>query len=153
MPGPVLVNPRGMLEPSPEVRRRLRQVHPGLDLKYSPASTHAWLITMDWAPGNERWQWVKDGTTNPADAWDTIGYLPLHCGVDDAPQYLHKALREHPVDAVKQLTGRLQHYNDLVAQQQVAEVTEAVMSAPDPTNPDVPKKVTGRRTRHIVPKE
>lgn len=147
----LLVNSAGLPEPSPEIQRRLQQVHHGLSLRYSPAVQGAWLITKEWERDDPRWEMVKRQEMNPLDAWDSIGYLPMDCSVDEAPAYITRVFRGYPKDAIKKLSERIHHYNAGVGIQQTASAVAEVMEHPDPSNIES-RKVTGKRTRHVIPK-
>lgn len=125
MPAPVLVNDRGLPEPSPEIARRLRQVDPRLFLAKSPFA-YAWQIRQTWAEGDPRWRLAQEGHLDPTNTFDIVGTLPLECSVEEAPAYLARQFGEVR-DA-----GERQRWLDKVArfnasgEAQRAEVEEAV---------------------------
>lgn len=146
----ILVNSVGLPEPSPDIQRRLQQVHHGLSLRYSPSVVGAWLITKEWERDDPRWEMVKRQEMAAADAWDSIGYLPMDCPTDQAPSYITKVFRAYPKDAVRKLGDRIHHFNATAGQQQVAAAVEEVMENPNPSAELESRKVTGKRTRHIT---
>jgi hypothetical protein len=147
----LLVNSAGLPEPSPEIQRRLQQVHHGLSLRYSPAVQGVWAITKEWERDDPRWEMVKRQEMSPADTWDAVGYLPMDCSPDEAPSYILRIFRNYPKDAVRKLSERMHHYNDTLGGRQVEDAMTEVMEHRDPTNIDS-RKVTGKRTRHVIPK-
>lgn len=100
---------------------------------------------MDWQPDDRRWERVQQGETDPASAYDIIGYIPLHCSTDEAPAYLERTFRQYPKDEIRNMADHVQAYNETapVAQAVEAALTE-VLDAPSPvaTRPrGRPKKV------------
>ena len=146
----LILNSVGLPEPSPEIQRRLRQVHHGLGLKFSKAASHVWMVTMEWEREDPRWEMVKRQEMNPADAWDVIGFLPLDCSPDQAPGYLVSILRTYPKESISRLSERMHHYNDSLKVAHVEEAMHDVMQG----NPSEfsSTKVTGKRQRHAIPK-
>lgn len=147
---PLLVNSAGVPEPSSDIQRRLKQVHHGLSLRYTPAAQQCWLITMDWERNDPRWEMVKRQEMDPKDTWDVIGYLPVGCSPDEAPSYLEKSLRSYPKEEVKRLGERIHHYNDGLRTTHIETAMHEVMQG-NPAEFES-RKVTGKRTRHAVPK-
>lgn len=146
----ILVNPRGLPEPPSDIQRRLRQIHEGLSLVYSPASTgHCWLITLAWASDDPRHAMVQRQEISGEALWDNIGNVPLTVRLDDMPGYLERIFRDYPVDRVRQLLPRLTHYNMSGAPVQAA-VDSAITEMVDDgqMDPEHGKRVTGRRTKH-----
>lgn len=145
---PLLLNSVGRPEPSPEIQRRLRQVHHGLSLKFNDGVAGHWMVTMEWDRNDPRWEAVRTGVNDPASAYDIIGYLPMDCSIEEAPAYIERSLRSWPKESVRSLAGRMSHYNTQAGASQVEEAMHEVMQG----NPAefASKKVTGRRTRHTI---
>lgn len=147
----ILLNGAGNPEPSPEVQRRLKRVHPGLSLRYHPgATTKHWMITMEWPREDPRWEMVRQQEMPRDASFDVIGYLPIGCSVDEAAPYLERSLRQHPKEEINRLIARSGEYaragDTAEIQKASEEALDEVLSRPDPTSD---RKVTGRRTRHL----
>lgn len=131
---PVLLNSAGQPEPPSYVVARLRALHAGLHLRFMEHTGEHWAVCMTWGPDDRRWEWVKRGETDPATAYDIIGYLPMTCSADEAPSYLERTFRQYPKDEVRRMADHVQQYNET---QPIAEATEAalaeVLEAPIPT--------------------
>ena len=67
---------------------------------------------------------MQAGETNPASAYDIIGYLPMLCSADEAPAYLERTFRQYPKDEVRRMADYVQQYNDT---QPVAQAAEAAL--------------------------
>ena len=148
MPAPVLVNDRGLPEPSPEIARRLRQVDPGLFLAMSPFSP-VWQIRRTWPEGDPRYRLAQAGELDPNNTFDIIGTLPLDCSVEEAPAYLAQTFGQ-VADASerKRWLDKVTQYNASgVGQAEVVEqaAQEAVETLAAP-------KTKGRRTK-VTPTE
>ena len=141
----VLVNALGHPEPSPEVQRRLRGVHPNLFLRFIDHLPTMWAVCWRWEENDRRWAEVQSGEVDPARAHDIIGYLPMDCGTDEAPSYLHRVLRTYPKEEVAALADRALRFNETEAlNAQVAEALKELTDAPDPTG-----LTKTRRTRKV----
>lgn len=146
----VLLNSAGTPEPSPEISRRLRMVHPGLHLKLLGATQEHWAICMSWGENDSRREWVRRGEYNPDKAYDIVGYLPLDCSVDQAPGLLERSLRAYPKEEMSRIADSVSAYNmkyplDNAVQEAIAEV----LDSPDPSG--VVKRRPGRPRK--IPKE
>jgi hypothetical protein len=130
----VLVNALGRPEPSPEVQRRLRAVHPSLFLRYIDHLPTMWAICWQWPENDARWATVQSGEVDPARAHDIVGYLPMDCPLEEAPAYLHRVMRTFPKEEVSQLADRILRFNETEAlEQQVNAVLQELTDSPDPT--------------------
>lgn len=130
----LLLNAAGTPEPSSEIQRRLRQVHPRLHLRYLDGSPQHWAICMDWDATDPRRRHVQSQDLDPNRAMDIIGYLPMTCPVDQAPAYLERSLRTYPKDEIQRLTDRVQQYNQQApVALAIEEAMAEVLDAPDPT--------------------
>jgi hypothetical protein len=133
MPSPVVLNHRGTPEPSSEIQRRLTAVHPRLSLKYVDGADQHWAITMRWDEHDPRWGMVQSQELDPNRSIDIIGYLPMACGMDEAPAYLAKAIRQYPKADIQALTDRVIAFNETtpIAQAVDAAIAE-VLDNPNP---------------------
>ena len=130
----VLLNAAGIPEPSPEVQRRLRAVHPNLFLRFIPHLAEQGAVCWAWPESDARWEQVRTGECDPARAHDIVGYLPMGCSQDEAPAHLERTLRSFPKEEVRRLADRMQAFNSTEAlQAQVQEALKEVMSHADPT--------------------
>lgn len=139
---PMVLSHRGTPEPSSEIQRRLRQVHPRLELRYVDSVDAHWAICFRWAENDRRWAMIQSNEVDPLRSMDIIGYLPMDCPTEQAPAYLEKSLREYPIDEVKQLVQQVTHYNDLSPAQQAVEA--AIAEVLDSSNPANQPKRRGR---------
>lgn len=150
--GAVLLNSAGKPEPSPEIKRRLRQLHPGLGLEYTPGNDRTWLIIMGWERDDPRWEMVKRQEMSANDAWDVIGHLPIGCNPDEAAPYIERSLRENRKENVRNISREMASYNRQVGSAVVdATLNDMLSTGGNPADPE-PRKVTGRRTKHVIPK-
>lgn len=122
MSGVVLLNALGRPEPSPEVSRRLKAIHAGLHLRFIDSATEHWAVCMSWQGDDARWVRVQEGDTNPADAYDIIGYLPMLCTADEAPSYLERMFRTFPKEDIQRMSDAMANWN-------TGNITEALESA------------------------
>ena len=142
MASPVVLSHRGTPEPSSEIQRRLRQVHPRLSLRYVDAFDAHWAICLGWAENDARWAMIQSNEVDPLRSMDIVGYLPMACPVDEAPPYLEKSLREYPAEEVRNLTRNIQQYNMTQPVEQAMQ--EAIADVLDNPNPSSPTKRRGR---------
>ena len=133
---PVLLNSAGQPEPPTAVVARLRALHAGLSLKFLTHTGEHWAVCMAWQPEDRRWERVQQGETDPASAYDIIGYLPVDCPTDDAPAYLERTFRQYPKDEIRNMADHVLDYN---AQAPVAEAIEAALTEAL-EDPILPKK-------------
>lgn len=140
----VLLNSTGQPEPPTHVVARLRALHAGLHLRFLDQTGEHWAVCMDWQPDDRRWEWVQTGETNPASAYDIIGYLPTLCNADEAPAYLERTFRQYPKDEVRRMADHVQQYNDTtpVAAAVEAALVEALESPIAPRKRGRPKKLS-----------
>jgi hypothetical protein len=107
----LILNSAGKPEPSPEIGRRLRAIHSGLHLRFLEQTGEHWAVCMHWQSEDRRWEYVQNGTADPANAYDIIGYLPMACSADEAPAYLERSFRTYPRDDVKNMADKIMEYN------------------------------------------
>jgi hypothetical protein len=142
----VLVNALGRPEPSPEVQRRLRAVHPNLFLRFIDHLPTMWAVCWRWEENDRRWAEVQSGEVDPARAHDIVGYLPMDCSVDEAPAHLHRVMRTYPKEEVAALADRVLRFNETQAlEQQVNAVLQELTDSPDPTG--LTKTRRGRKVK------
>lgn len=132
----VLLNAAGQPEPPTAVVARLRALHAGLSLKFLTHTGEHWAVCMAWQPEDRRWERVQQGETDPASAYDIIGYLPVDCPTDEAPAYLERTFRQYPKDEIRNMADHVLDYN---AQAPVAEAIEAALTEAL-EDPILPKK-------------
>lgn len=130
----VLLNHLGTPEPSPEIQRRLRGVHPKLYLKYMSGGGRHWALCMDWNDNDHRRERIQRRELDPDKAYDIVGFLPMDCNVEQAPAYLEKALRTYPKEEIQRMADDVLNFNmdapmANAAEQALAEVLDSV----DPT--------------------
>ena len=139
----VLLNSAGQPEPPTAVVRRLRALHAGLHLRYLEHTGEHWAVCMDWQPDDRRWEWVQTGKSDPASAYDIIGYLPMLCSADEAPAYLERVFRQYPKEEVRNMADHVQAYNETapVAAAIESALTDALETPVAPRPRGRPKKV------------
>jgi len=130
----VLLNHLGTPEPSPEIQRRLRGVHPKLHLKYMAGGGRHWALCMDWSDNDHRRERIQRREVDPEKAYDIVGFLPMDCSVDQAPAYLERALRTYPKEEIQRMADDVVNFNMTAPVDAAAEeaLTEVLNSA-DPT--------------------
>ena len=121
----VLLNAAGQPEPPTAVVARLRALHAGLSLKFLTHTGEHWAVCMAWQPEDRRWERVQQGETDPASAYDIIGYLPVDCPTDEAPAYLERTFRQYPKDEIRNMADHVLDYN---ANAPVSEAIEAALT-------------------------
>lgn len=143
----ILLNGSGQPEPPTEITRRLQAIHPDLSLRYVEGFDQVWSICLAWRPDDPRRANVQDGTLDPMRALDIIGYLPMGCGVQDAPAYLERHFRTFPREDVQRLLDRLEHYNRQPAQRAVEAAIGEVLDMADPSDalPKLPRALKKSR--------
>jgi hypothetical protein len=130
----VLLNSAGTPEPSPEIQRRLRKVHPGLHLRLLGVTNEHWTICMGWPENDSRREWIQRGEYDPDKAYDIIGYLPLDCSVDQAPALLERSLRAYPKEEMSRIAENVTAYNSSAPVQEAVESAIAeVLDSADPS--------------------
>lgn len=142
MSDPVVLNHRGNPEPSSEIQRRLRQVHPRLELRFIDGFDAHWAICLRWAENDARWGRVQSNEVDPSRSIDIVGYLPMSCGAEEAPAYLERSFREYPLDEVRRLADFVSQYNTVQPAQQAMQ--EAIAEVLDGANPASQPKRRGR---------
>lgn len=134
MSGVVLLNHLGRPEPSPEVSRRLKAIHAGLHLRF--VSSHQgenWAVCMAWQPEDGRWAYVQSGASDPADAYDIIGYLPMLCGPDEAGSYLERMFRTFPRDDIQRMSDAMSNWNTGNVREAFESALGEVLDSSDPS--------------------
>lgn len=140
----LILNSAGNPEPSPEISRRLKAIHAGLHLKFVDSTTEHWAICMSWQPDDSRWQYVQSGEMPPDRAYDIIGYIPLACGVDEAPSYLERYFRSSSKEEVRNMADAVTSWNmgggqlDSIVEEAIGEVLD--MPDPSATKPKRSRK-------------
>lgn len=134
MSSPVVLSHRGTPEPSSEIQRRLRAVHPRLFLRFVDVFDAHWALCMRWDEHDRRFVDMQQQTLDPDRAFDIIGYLPIRCSPDEAPSYIERSLRQYPVDEVRRIADFVQQYNAsapvaAAVDEALAEVLEAPVAA------------------------
>ena len=129
----ILVNPAGIPEPSPEIQRRLREVHSGLKLRLMDTAIPTWSVCMEWQPEDRRWEWVQRESYDGRMAYDIIGYLPLGCSPDEAPSYLSKMIRAFPREDIQRLTDSVENYNTGMMSAAMDSAIGEVLDSADPS--------------------
>ncbi len=114
----------GIPMPPVELAARLHQrIGAEWNLRYLSAS---WAVTRDWPPTDRRHEWIKTGETDPRFAWDIIGYLPLTCGVDEAPAYLERMLKSDGREEIRRRVDAVRDWNTV---EQPKQTVETVLAA------------------------
>lgn len=127
----ILLNERGIPEPSPAIVRRLREVHAGLKLRFvEPAQ---WAITLEWAPEDRRWEMIQRQEMTPDAAFDIVGYVPLDCSLEETPTYIANRLRRHRREDVRRMADAVAEGADAPVQAAVEQAIAEVLDRPDPT--------------------
>ena len=143
----VLLNHLGTPEPSPEIQRRLRGVHPKLHLKYMTGGGRHWALCMDWSDNDHRMERIQRREVDPDKAYDIVGFLPMDCNVEQAPAYLERALRTYPKEEIQRMADDVINFNATAPMAAAAEAALAeVLDRVDPTG-SAPKR---GRPRKIV---
>jgi hypothetical protein len=107
----ILLNERGNPEPSPDIQRRLRGIHPRLSLRFMQSAPGNWAVTLGWGDDDPRKERVRTGLTSLDRAFDIIGYLPMNASVDEAPAYLSRMFRTYPLDHVRSIADHIANFN------------------------------------------
>lgn len=128
----LILNSAGKPEPSPEIQRRLRYIHPGLHLRYIEAIGAIWAVCTNWTDQDRRWERVQSGEVGAEAAYDIVGYLPLGCNVDEAPSHLERVFREYPSADAKKFIDNIDEYNRMPAQVAAEEAIAEVLDSPNP---------------------
>lgn len=131
----ILLNAGGTPEPSSEIQRRLRQVHPLLELRYIDSIDAHWAICMRWAENDRRWGMVQQQLIDPNRSMDIVGYLPMTCSAEEAPAYLERSLRQFPSEDVQRLVNQMHQYNaEAPVHQAMNDAMAEVLDSPNPTS-------------------
>lgn len=106
------------LPPVELVARIHQRIGAEWNLRYLAAS---WAVCRDWPEDDRRRAWIKDGTSDPAFAWDLIGHLPITCGLDEAPAFLEAMLRMDPREEIQKRATAIADWNQVEVPQQIAD--------------------------------
>ncbi len=139
---PMVLSHRGTPEPSSEIQRRLRQVHPRLELRYVDSVDAHWAICMRWAENDRRWAMIQSNEVDPNRSIDIVGYLPMTCAPDEAAPYLERSFKEYPADEVRNIARSIEQYNLTAPTAQAVEA--AIADVLDSSNPANQPKRRGR---------
>lgn len=132
---PVLVNELGHPQPPTHVVDRLKAVHAGLGLRYTPHAGPVWAITLAWEPDDRRWEYVQNGTFPADGAFSLIGYLPVACPPDEAASYIASTFRRSSREDVRRMADAvLQHNAVSPGAAMVEEAIAEVLDQPDPSS-------------------
>lgn len=143
----ILLNAQGRPEPSPEVTRRLLAIDPGLFLRFMDHVGAFWAVCWAWPKSDARWEGVRDGSVDPAKAFDIVGYLPMDCPVESAPAYLERMLRTFPKEEVQRMANGVEAFNSSrgALSGLVDQAIGEVLDSSDPTG--LTKKRRGKRVQ------
>jgi hypothetical protein len=139
----ILLNERGNPEPSPEIQRRLRGIHPRLSLKYVVVAPSHWAVTLGWEDNDPRNERVRTSQLDIGFAYDIIGYLPMDASVDDAPGYLGRMFRTYPSENVQSIADHIENFNATEPLQ--AAIESAATEVLDSANPAGTPKARRRK--------
>lgn len=143
MSSPVVLSHRGTPEPSSEIQRRLRAVHPRLFLRYVEVFDSHWALCMRWDENDRRFAELQQQTLDPDRAFDIVGYLPMDCSPDQAPAYIERSLRQYPVEEVRRVADYVQNYNaSAPVAAAVEEAIAEVLDNPLPKKRGRPRKIS-----------
>lgn len=110
----IVLNLQGTPEPPSQIVAGLKRVHPNLGLRYTEGhGGRSWAFTWTWPDDDARRARVRSHEIPPDAAYDILGYLPLDCPVDQAPNYAERALLNYPRQEVSRLCERMHHYNNV----------------------------------------
>jgi len=129
----LILNSAGKPEPSPEISRRLRFIHPGLHLRFIEIFDSNWAVCVEWDEKDRRHEKVQKGEIGGGAAYDIVGYIPLSCSVDEAPAYLERVFREFPGAEASSFLDRMDYYNRIPAQEAAEKAIGEVLDAADPS--------------------
>lgn len=137
----------GNPEPSPEIQRRLRAIDSRLSLKFNPDFSKHWSVMCEWKADDRRWERVQTGQIDPANARDTIGWLPIDCSVEEAPAYLERTLMQFSNREADRIAFDVEKWNGNAMQNQIeqvlGEMTDSSFGMDD-------NSTKGNRTRHVI---
>lgn len=115
----LLRNLAGIPQPPAELIQRIQdRCQLPLTLRYRSG---AWGVDRLWAETDPRWERVQTGEISRDMAFDNIGELPIYCGVDEAPAYLERVLRNYPVEEYRQMAESVAKWNMLERPNEIAE--------------------------------
>lgn len=142
-----LINERGEPQPPTTVLERLRGVHSGLGLRYTPHAGPVWAITLTWGPEDARWALVQAQALPEARAFDIVGYLPVDCPLDEAPAYIAQVFRTSTKAEVQRMADAVERHNQRVP---VADAVESAVAAVlDQDNPATAPRRRGRPRKSV----
>lgn len=154
----MLLNSRGHREVSSDIQRRLKQVHPALNMVWMPAMQR-FALTYAWPEGDLRWQKVQRGELGMDACYDLWGWAPEDMRDEDAYQFLVQTLRRNTGnEEAKKLLDRVYAYNQDVSNardQAIVDDAEEYTRVHAPTIFAEVGKTISRvyQTDHRVPKK
>lgn len=111
----MLLNSRGHQEASSDIQRRLKQVHPALNMVWMPAMGR-FALTYAWPESDPRWQKVQRGELGMDACYDLWGWAPDGMRDEDAYQFLVQTLRRNTGNEdARKLLDRVYAYNNDVS--------------------------------------
>jgi hypothetical protein len=140
----VVLNDKGRPEAPSDLQRRLGQVHPRLFLRHVQAADAVWAVCMRWDETDLRFGDVQSQVLDPERSFDIIGYIPRDCSVQEAPAYLERVFRQYPVEKVREVANRVEHFNKSVVSDAADKVLGEVLDQRDPSH-SLPKITRPKR--------
>lgn len=114
----LVVNERGVPQPSEAVASRLRGLDPCLGLRcYQWGVTQQWALVYAWRDTDPRRARIQTGELDPNTAVDIIGYLPLDCSPEQACASAERGLTAMTgvgYDYVDALLAKVRNHNQAV---------------------------------------
>lgn len=95
--------------PPPELVAKIQARSPGTSLRYRNA---AWDIIQTWRENDPRWSRVQSQEISAEYAFDFCGSLPLTCGLDEAPGYIERELRNWSPEQFAELRESVRRWNE-----------------------------------------
>ena len=132
-PRTLLRDGAGNPQPPTELIQRIRErCRLPLTLRYRSA---AWGVDREWDEHDPRWERVQTGEMPRSMAFDNIGELPIYVGLDEAPAFLERMLRNYPVEEYRKLADNIGLWNaegqgEMMANA-VVDATHAAMGKSD----------------------
>lgn len=140
----VVLNDKGRPEAPSELQRRLGQVHPRLFLRHVEMADAVWAVCMRWDEHDPRFGEVQSQVLDPERSFDIIGYIPRGCGLNEAPGYLERVFRQYPIEEVRNVANRVEHFNRSVVDSAADKVLGEILDQRDPSQ-SLPKITRPKR--------
>lgn len=139
----MLLSVQGVPVAGREIRDRLRQIDPALDLLWHqrPDGGAHWAICHRWEKTDPRWAMVARGEMPLDGAFDILGNLPPDCPADQAYGYVVTTFVRGDKANVKKLLERVHAYNTGVKEAAWAQVMDPAM-----------EHIETRGSRGVIPK-